>query len=68
MTQNTNKENPRDIELTLTPLQIENWRTQLTMQFGPYARIMPEADIQAYANKIQSAFNNPTNQPKLWKQ
>jgi hypothetical protein len=41
----------------LTPKQIENWRRVLVGIIGPYALIMPEADIQAYRDKMQKMSN-----------
>jgi hypothetical protein len=38
----------------LTPEQIKNWRKTLCTMFGPYALIMPEDQINAIRNKMQS--------------
>lgn len=37
----------------LTPEQIKNWRTALIGVLGPYALIMPDADIQRYRDRMQ---------------
>ena len=42
----------------LTPSQIENWRKMLVKSFGPYALIMPVADIQLARDRMQKAFDN----------
>ena len=40
--------------MTLTPEQIENWRNTLLGTLGPYALIMPEADLIKYRDMVQS--------------
>ena len=37
----------------LTPEQIKHWRGVLLRMLGPYALIMPEADIQEMRTKFQ---------------
>lgn len=48
-------ENRGPVESTekLTPEQAENWRMAMTSMFGPYALIMPEAQIQRLRDKMQ---------------
>ncbi len=41
----------------MTPEQIKNWRNVLISALGPYALLMPEADIIAYKNKMQEAID-----------
>ncbi len=38
----------------LTPEQIANWREVLCSMIGPYALIMPDADIQQYRDQMQA--------------
>lgn len=38
----------------LTPAQIANWRRVLLGIIGPYALLMPDNDIQAYRDKMES--------------
>ena len=42
----------------LTPEQIENWRKVLSMTLGPYALIMPDEEVQAMRDKMQSKVND----------
>jgi len=39
----------------LTDEQVENWRNVLLGMLGPYARIMPRKDIQAFRDKMKNA-------------
>ena len=41
-------------QVTMTPEQIENWRSVLCGMIGPYALIMPAEMVQAIKDKIQS--------------
>ena len=41
-------------KVTLTPVQIENWRQVLCTLIGPYALIMPVEMVQACKDKLQS--------------
>lgn len=43
--------------ITLTKEQIKHWRELLVYNFGPYALIMPEAEIIAHANALQENIN-----------
>lgn len=43
----------RDNQVSLTPEQMQNWRKLLVGIVGPYALIMPEAQIQEFRGKIQ---------------
>lgn len=50
----------------LTPEQIEHWRNTLCGMMGPYALIMPAADIQKYKDIVQRrvlGHPNDGNQP-----
>lgn len=38
----------------LTPEQIKNWRNVLIGMVGPYANMMPDADVQKLRDKISS--------------
>jgi len=38
----------------LTPEQIKNWRNVLLGMIGPYALLMPDAEVQAMRDKLQS--------------
>ena len=40
-------------KVTLTPVQIENWRQALCVLIGPYALIMPPEMVQAWRDKMQ---------------
>ena len=42
---------------TLTPQQILNWRHVLLGMIGPYALIMPAADVQAMRDNLQKHLN-----------
>jgi hypothetical protein len=42
----------------LTEEQIKNWRNVLCATLGPYALIMPDEQVQAFRNKMQSAINS----------
>ena len=37
----------------MTPEQIQNWRKVLVGMLGPYALIMPEADVEKFRDKFQ---------------
>jgi hypothetical protein len=41
-------------ENKLTDEQVENWRKILAMTLGPYAYMMPKADVQKMRDKMQS--------------
>jgi len=41
----------------LSSEQIENWRRVLSMMVGPYAYIMPEAEIQRHRDSMQKQVN-----------
>ena len=41
------------MKIPLTPEQIENWRSVLVGQIGPYAYIMPDSEIQLRHDKMQ---------------
>lgn len=43
--------------MKLSKEQIENWRKVLSGMFGPYAFVMSEAQIEAYAENMQSYLN-----------
>ena len=43
-----------DNDTKLTPEQIGNWRRVLIGMIGPYAIIMPDEEIQAVRNTMQS--------------
>lgn len=45
----------------LTPEQIKNWRGVLSMTIGPYAHLMPDADVQKYRDRLQSKINRGSN-------
>ena len=38
----------------MTPEQIKNWRSILGAQIGPYAFIMPDEEVEAIRDKMQS--------------
>ena len=38
----------------LTPEQIQNWRKVLVGMFGPYALLMPDAEVQEFGYTIQA--------------
>ena len=40
-------------KVTLTPVQIDNWRRVLCAYLGPYALIMPQEMVQAWRDKMQ---------------
>ena len=41
----------------LTETQLENWRKILSIQFGPYAYLMPEEEVQTLKEKMQEKMN-----------
>lgn len=41
-------------EGSLSPEQIKNWRNVLCGMVGPYALIMPDGEVQAFKDKLQS--------------
>jgi len=47
------------INPTLTPEQIKNWRNVLFGIIGPYANLMPDEDVQAFRDKMQSQCDKP---------
>ena len=42
----------------MTEKQIENFRKVLSMSIGPYALIMPEADVIAIRDKMQTDIDD----------
>jgi len=42
----------------LTDEQVEHWRKVLLLQIGPYALMMPRADIQRYRDRLQKEVQN----------
>ena len=42
------------IDGKLTPEQIKNWRTILVLQYGPYALIMPDEQVQLIRDRMQA--------------
>lgn len=44
---------PEPVSEQLTPAQVKNWRIILFAQIGPWAMIMPDADIQAIRDRMQ---------------
>lgn len=44
----------------LTPQQIQNWRNQLALTIGPYALIMPEADVEKHRALLVEKLKKPT--------
>jgi hypothetical protein len=52
----------RPVETTLlTPKQIENWRRVLCGTIGPYALMMPDAEVQRLRNSMQRRINDDNN-------
>lgn len=47
----------------LTSEQIENWRTVLCGQIGPYAFMMPDEEIQQLREKMQSWCEDLPDKP-----
>ncbi len=45
----------------LTPEQIKNWRNILCGMIGPYALIMPDADVQRLRDQMQAKMGGPQN-------
>ena len=45
----------------LTPEQIKNWRNVLVGMVGPYALIMPDADVQKFRDRMQAKMGRPQN-------
>lgn len=41
-----------------SPEQIANLRKALFVIFGPYASIMPDEDVDTFANRLESGINN----------
>jgi len=41
-------------KVTMTPVQIENWRQVLCVLIGPYALIMPAEMVQEFKDKLQA--------------
>ena len=41
----------------LTAEQIQNWRRMLISTLGPYALIMPDAEVQKYRDRMQEHVN-----------
>ena len=41
----------------LTPEQLLNWRKKFAFDLGPYASIMPDAEIQDFHNRLQDRFD-----------
>lgn len=46
---------------TLTPEQIKNWRNVLLGMIGPYAMLMPDADVQMMRDRMQANFSSPND-------
>lgn len=44
----------------LTPEQVENWRRVLSAMIGPYAWVMPVAEVQKIRDRLQQFAANPT--------
>lgn len=51
-------------KVTLTPVQIENWRMVLCGMIGPYALIMPAEMVQAYKDKLQAQVDKADEESK----
>ena len=49
----------------LTPEQIKNWRRILSLQFGAYALIMPEKEIQTIKDKFARKVEMENNEKSL---
>lgn len=58
--------NETDTDTPLTPAQIENWRKLLCVQFGPYALIMPDKEVQAHRDRIQRALSTDFTRPSVY--
>ena len=46
-----------DLQEPLTEEQLENWRRVLSIQFGSYARIMSDEEIQKMRTEMQEEVN-----------
>lgn len=51
------KQEPEKVPGILSPEQIMNWRRVLSLQFGPIAYILPDAEIQEFRDKMQEETN-----------
>lgn len=51
-------------EVTLTPIQIKNWRQVLCTLIGPYALIMPVEMVQACKDKLQAQVDKVDEEMK----
>jgi len=45
-----------EVEPTLTPRQIENWRKVLLLTIGPYALLMPDEEVIKYCRAMQQSL------------
>jgi len=43
----------------LTPEQVQNWRRVLCGMIGPYALLMPDAEVQKIRDRFQQIVNAP---------
>ena len=49
-------------EISLTDTQVSNWRHVLFGLIGPYAVLMPRADVEKLAKVFQNQMNTLANQ------
>lgn len=52
-------------KVTLTPVQIENWRQVLCILIGPFALIMPAEMIQEYRDKLQAEVDKADEESEI---